>query len=1513
MTRSEEAQVEGVAIVGMSGRFPGARDVAQLWRNLRQGVEGRTALSEEQLEAAGVEPALRSHPDYVRAGFPLEEPEYFDAAFFGFTPREADVLDPQHRLFLECAWEALESAGCDSERFRGAISLFASSSLSSYMLRNLMTRPDVVRTAGSYSLLLANDKDFLPTRISHKLDLKGPSLAVQTACSSSLVAVHLACQSLLTGESDLALAGGVSVVFPQNSGYLYQEGMILSPDGHCRAFDEKSQGTVTGSGVGVVALKRLADALEDGDTIYAVIRGSAINNDGASKVGYTAPSVDGQAAAISEALAVAGVSADTLQYVEAHGTATPLGDPIEIAALHSVFAGHSRGPGTCALGSVKTNVGHLDAAAGVTGLIKTALALHHRELPPSLHFTRPNPRIDFSQGPFFVNTELREWRTDGGPRRAGVSSFGIGGTNAHAVLEEAPRPAPAASEPASPWQLLVLSARGEAALEAATDNLAAHLARHPELRLADVAHTLQVGRRRLSHRRVLVCRDTADAQQALASRDAQRLLSRTQEATQRPVTFLFPGQGAQHVGMARGLYTSEPTFRQHVDTCCDKLTPHLGFDLREVLYPPESRTEEATKRLVQTSVAQPALFVVEYALARLWMSLGVKPQAMVGHSLGEYVAACLAGVLSLDDALALVAARGQLMQRLPAGSMLSVALPEESVRPLLGERLALAAVNAPGLCVVAGPTDAVEALEAELARRGVEHRRLHTSHAFHSAMMDPILAAFEERLRGVRLSPPKIPYVSNLTGTWITAEQATDPRRWVEHLRHTVRFADGMKVLLAEPERVLLEVGPGQSLGSLARQCAGRAPELVVLPSLRGPRDTQPDHPHFLSTVGQLWLAGVKLDCAKLHAGQRRQRLPLPTYPFQRQRHWVEPGQANASAGPTQAPAPARKLELADWFHARSWKQVPLARRGAVRPGSRWLVLADGAGLGERLVERLRAAGAEPVLAHAAEDFVTHGPRRYALDPAQSEHLATLLGTLAAADFRPEHIVHLCGVSRTPEQEPVFGHGPVLALASALKARGLGDGLSLTVVASGTHDVSGGDAVSPERASVLGPCAVLPQELPGLRCRSIDVVVPEPGSRQEERLVTLLLEELTSSQDAGRGVAYRGGRRWVKGLEAVRLPEPEGTGRLRERGVYLITGGLERMGLALAEQLARAVQARLVLVGRTALPARAEWEARLAASGEQEPLAPLLRRLLALEKAGAEVLVARADVSQPELLQQAITQARERFGALHGVIHAAGEPERHAALPVEQAMRPEVEAGLKLQAQALYALADTLRGQALDFVALPSSLASFQGAHGLSLQAAADRFLDALAARQGESEGTPWLRLSWDGAHLQEDEAFAALARLLAAGGAARWVVSPEEPSSWRAALAQPTGDSPASEGTQPRGSAHPRPQLATAYVAPRDSIERGIADIWQELLGVDPVGIHDSFFELGGHSLLGTQVGARVREAFQVELPLRALFETPTVAGLALAVVQRRAAELDSESLESLLAELEQNPSQSR
>jgi phthiocerol/phenolphthiocerol synthesis type-I polyketide synthase E len=861
-----------IAIIGMSGAFPSAATVKEFWAGLAEGKEMIRFSGSAPMQPGSQKGRL------VPAVACMDGIELFDAAFFGIPPAEAEIMDPQHRIFLEHCWSALEDAGYDPGRYPGAISVFGGATTNTYLVHHLASRPDLMQRLDHVQLNIANGTDFLTTRVSYKLNLRGPSHAVQSACSTSLVAVHCACRSLLDFESDMALAGGVSVNVTLLDGYYYKQGGIFSPDGHCRAFDAEAMGTVFGSGVGVVVLKRLKDALADGDSIHAVILGSAINNDGLAKVGFSAPGVEGQAQVITEALACAGVEAESISYVECHGTGTTIGDPIEIRALSKAFGKGE--PDRCAIGSVKTNVGHLDAAAGVTALIKVVLGLKHKMLPPSLHFRSPNPGINFGDTPFYVNTTLKPWPDTDAPRRAGVSAFGVGGTNAHIVLEEAAT-RPTSRTPDTP-HVLALAAKTETALIQMAGNLAEHLAKHPELDLGDVAYTLQVGRQRFSWRRATVCRNHEQAIAALSqAKNVPAGWGIHSERITAPVAFLFPGQGTQHIGMGRELYREEPVFRSWFDRCLEILSPLLQRNLADVLFHGASTADE----LDLTWLAQPALLAIEYSLAQLWMSWGVRPQVMMGHSLGEYTAACLAGVMTLDDALYLVAVRGRLMQQADPGAMLAVSLAASEVESRLPSTLTVAAVNAPDLCVIAGHIEHIADFEQQLQREGIMCQRLRTSHAFHSALVENAMIPFHKEFAKVRLQRPEIPFFSCVTGTWIQKEQTEDPAYWIRQMREPVRFDAAAREILREP-RVLLEVGPGKTLCRLLRrQTDGRGAELVASLPTPGSAD---EHQTLLQGLGQLWEAGVLIDWPAVHQGQR-QRISLPTYPFERRRYWVEP------------------------------------------------------------------------------------------------------------------------------------------------------------------------------------------------------------------------------------------------------------------------------------------------------------------------------------------------------------------------------------------------------------------------------------------------------------------------------------------------------------------------------------------------------------------------------------------------------------------------------------------------
>ena len=1508
----EHDYIDKVAIIGMAGHFPGAKNLDEFWLNLRDGIESVSFFSDQELEASGVNPALLNDPSYVKAGILLENKELFDAAFFGYSPRQAEIIDPQQRLFLECAWNALESAGYDPQAYPERINVYGGAGINGYLFFNLASNPDLAQSVGFAQIRHSNRQDNLATRVAYKLNLKGSALTVQTGCSTSLVAVHLACQSLLDHECHMALAGGVCISSLGKTGYLYREGGIASPDGHCRTFDAKAKGTIGGDGVGIVVLKRLEDAIADGDIIHAVIGGSATNNDGSDKVGYTAPSVNGQAAVIAEALAMARSEAETISYVEAHGTGTVLGDPIEIAALTEAFRTTTDEKGFCAIGSVKTNIGHLDTAAGIAGLIKTVLALKHKQIPPSLHFETPNPKIDFVNSPFYVNAALSQWQTNGIPRRAGVSSFGIGGTNAHVILEEAPVLEP--SSRSRPWQLLVLSAKTSSALEAAAANLVRHCQKYPGLNLADAAYTLQMGRQSFDYRQMVVVRDLDDAEKVLESPDPQRVFTRFSEPTNWQVVFMFPGQGSQYVGMGRELYQTEPIFREQVDRCCDLLSSHLSVDLRAILYPSEAVTEAAAQQLKQTSFTQPALFVVEYALAQLWMAWGIKPQVMIGHSIGEYVAACLSGVFSLEDALALVAARGQLMQQLPEGTMLAVPLSKQALEPLLGEKLSLAAENAPVSCVVSGPTEAIDELQERLTQQDLEFRRLQTSHAFHSQMMDSIVEPFREQVSKIDLNPPEIPFKSNLTGTWITAAEAMDPSYWAMHLRKTVCFSEGIAELLQAPERIFLEVGPGQTLSTLIRK--QKVGEQVVVSSLRHPQNSSSDVAFLLNALGKFWLEGVQVDWSGFYRHEQRHRIPLPTYPFERKKYWIQ-AQPGVTPVTNYQERLRKKPNISDWFYIPVWKRSRLVEsfdnKEMGQQDACWLVFVDECGVGSLIVKRLQQDGQSVIVVKAGEGFAIIGDQSYVINPQQKDDYETLLQALRTLDKTPKTIIHLWGVTTDAQADAnikgfdtsqYLGFYSLLWLAQALGKQAVTDALQIAIVTNTLFDVIGNETFHPEKATVLGPCKVIPQEYPNINCHTIDIALSESEPQSQEKLIDQILAEIRLDLTDSL-VAYRGYHRWVQSFEAFPLETViPGKTRLRQGGVYLITGGLGGIGLTLAEYLAQSVQAKLVLIGRNGLPERDKWSEWLANHDDRHDVSHKILKVQALEAFGGEVLVIAADVTNLEQMQNAIALATERFGKVNGVIHNAGI----AGGGTIQLKTPQVAASvLAAKVKGTLVLDTIFRNSQLDFLVLSSALSSgsILGRFGQVDYCGANAFLDAFAHQKSSTGNLLTIAINWKAwqevgmavnapasnerkkrrqEFLKEGiapkEGVEAFSRILQSG-LPQVIISPGDLQAQieQRHLFDVTEEALASANIPQ--VLHSRPNLGNDYVPARNEVEQIIANTWQQILGIEQIGIHDNFFELGGDSVISIQIVSILKKKLNIDIPVVRIYERPTISSL--------------------------------
>ena len=1501
-----------IAIIGMSGRFPGAKDIDDFWHNLKNGVESISAFSEQELLDSGISPKLLENPNYVRARAVIPDTEMFDANFFGFSAKEAEYLDPQQRLFLEAAWKVIESAGYDPEKYSGLIGVYAGVSLNTYLLNNIYPTFDSEDLVSGYQLMLNSDKDFLPTRVSYKLNLRGPALNIQTSCSTSLVAVHLASEGLINGECDMALAGGVSIAVPQNTGYLYTEGMIFSPDGHCRAFDAQAKGTIAGSGLGIVMLKRLEDAIADRDYVYAVIKGSAINNDGALKVGYTAPSTEGQARVIAQAQTVAEVDPESITYVETHGTGTTLGDPIEIAALTKVFRQSTQKKQFCAIGSLKTNMGHLDAASGVGGLMKTVLALKHKLIPPSLHFEEPSPKIDFANSPFYVNTSLSEWESNGIPRRAGVSSFGIGGTNAHVILEEAPLLPPSTGSRSN--HLLLLSAKTSTALEQVSANLGKYLQENPELPLADVAYTLSCGRREFEHRRILVCQKTHEAAITLTYLDSSAVSSNRLQSPDRPVVFMFPGQGVQYVNMTRELYKTEPLFRQQVDLCSEILEPELELDLRQILYPQPEATQIAEQQLKQTAIAQVAIFVVEYGLAKLWQSWGIVPQAMIGHSIGEYVAATLAQVFSLEAALALVVTRGKMMQKLPSGSMLSISLSAEQVQPLLTEALSIAAINEATRCVVSGATEEIENLENKLVVQDVECRRLHTSHAFHSQMMEPMLDDFRERIKQESLKSPQIPYVSNLKGDWIEEEQATDPNYWVQHLRQTVLFAQGVEKLLSNPEQILLEVGPGRTLSSLTKRNPARHRQQLVLTSVRHPKEDKSDVVFLLTSLGHLWLAGVEVDWSAFYSQEQRYRVPLPTYPFERKRYWISPPKPGESEKATQQIA-GKQSDIAKWFYVPFWKRLPLLTDQRKTSLGNILLFIDEYGLGEQLATRLRQLGETVICVKVGDSFIKNSEEIYTLNPTQPDDYHAVFNELEETGCFPNSIIHLWSVTlntapnsesilETLDQSQALGLHSLIFTAQALGKHNLVNEFQIIAVSNNLQQVIGDEVIYPEKATLLGAVETIPLEYSNISCRSVDITIPDNGNSQQT--IEQLLDELQlkSSETA---IAYRGNHRWQPTFEQIKLDRPTQIAPpLKQEGVYLITGGFGGIGLTIAQYLAKTFKAKIILLGRSSFPPRQEWESWIVNHDENNAISYKIQQVQLLEKLGAEVLVMNADVADYQKLKASLTKAQKYFGQINGIFHTAGVADYEGMIQnrtkemTEKILAPKVKGTLVISS-----LLDCVDP---DFLILFSSIASVlsQFEFGQVGYVAANKFLDAFTSVQKRVKPNIFtVSINWDAwaevgmavdaktrqdkrkndlSNLELDhgilpsEGIEVIKHILGnASSSLQQVIVSTRNLSWLQSQSL-TNLLNSYNATAPQFK-HARPQLETAYIPPKNEQEIALIEIFESVLGCDKIGINDDFFELGGDSLIATTLIAKIKENFLVDINISEIFNLTTVA----------------------------------
>jgi acyl transferase domain-containing protein/acyl carrier protein len=1474
---------EQIAVIGVAGRYPESPDVRAFWQNLRNGRDCLHTFSADEMGALGLPAKYHQRENFVPRGSELPDASCFDARFFGFTPQEAAVMDPQSRVFLETCWEALEDSGYDPHRVAESIGVFAGSNPNDYAALLGVADPSDSLTA--FNQLIGSDKDFLATRVSHRLNLRGPALTLQTACSTSLVAIHLAVQSLLNFECTVALAGGVAVNLRQGVGYFAQPGMILSPAGTCRAFDAAAEGTTLGQGCGVAVLKRLSEAIADDDHIYAVVKASAINNDGAAKMSYTAPSEDGQAEVIALAHQLAGIESDTISYVEAHGTGTTLGDPVEIAALTRAFA-----PGTdrtqyCAIGSAKTNFGHTDAAAGITGFLKTVLSLHHGEIPPSLHFDTPNPSIGFESTPFYVNTELRPWERHGSPRRAGVSAFGIGGTNAHVILEEAPT-RPLIKVATSVPMILPVSARSEETVAAATDRVRAFVQGVGPDDLADVAFTLREGRTRLRHRRALVVpRDGSEIGEVSAiTFDSEPIL-----------VSLYTGQGAQYPGMTRGLVETEPVFAAAFDECIQRFEGLLGRPLRDLILG-EDHGSGDDHPINQTSLTQPALFAVEHAVTALLRSWGVVPDIVIGHSIGEFAAAVEAGVFSLDDAIRLVVERGRLMQSMEPGSMASVQLDADVLAGRLPENVAIAAHNAPGLSVISGPDTAVAEMVERLAEDNVRAAVLRTSHAFHSAMMDDAAEAFEATLTTVKLRPPTKPVLSNVTGRWLQPNEATDPAFWAAQIRKPVLFADCVSTVMKDNHDVaFIEVGPGRGLATLTTRNDDVDPHTVAVATMvRHPETELADQVTARAGVARLWCAGRAIDWEALGQADGR-RIPLPTYPFERIEHWAPERRHHLAlpffGEPSDAAVTVRNDEDT-WLWAPTWSRLP--DRPAPRDGRNngtVLAFVPDTGGGSALAEDLLREHGRVICVEHGDVFADEGDR-FVVRPGVDEDVAILVARSRDRGADIDTVVHAwtldSGAGSTADaidEELDLGVAAILSIARHLGPTGAD--VDLLIATHGTAQVYGDEPIVAANAALLGPARVAGLEFPSLRSRVVDLEagLDDPMARRQ------LLDELTLDGGQRTHIARRQQARWVPDVSPLPPAAHSGTTRIRRGGHYLVVGGTGGVGLSIADHLAREYGARLSLTSRSGRPTGADGS-----SPEAQRRADALD---IVEAQGHGLTVHVADATSPEAMASAVAVAEAEFGPIHGVISAVGVADGGGV--IQRRTSEQMHDSITSKVHGSLVLADTFGDRDLDFIALSSSVAAtlWHNRFGQVGYVTANAFVEAVAHQFPD---LPVVTIAWDdwmdiGMSVRSAEDFARtygdqvslvdeLNSFTPAEGVRMFERALE--SGQRVVVVSPTD-----LRDRIRDDVHEvSPFLAQATAAEiggeldvAQGVEALVRSAWRDLLGYEDLLDTDDFFDLGGDSLQAARLADRLSRALDTDVPLQVVFNNSTLEGMAAAV----------------------------
>jgi len=1475
--------IDSIAIIGMAVRMPGAMNAQQFWENLKTGTESISVFSKEEMLEAGLSPETVNHPNFVAAKGIMDEAELFDANFFGISPREAELMDPQHRVLMECAWAAMEDAGYVPENYPGNIAIFTSAGMNTYLPFNLMSNPHLLEQVGGFELSIYNDKDFVPTRIAYSMNIKGPAIDIGTACSSSLVSTHLACQHLITYQSDMTIVGGITIHLPQKMGHTHEPGAAYSPDSHCRPFDATPSGLIDGNGAAVIILKRLEDALRDGDKIHAIIKGSAINNDGSDKVGYSAPSVNGQAEVILEAQAAAGIDSSSIQYIEAHGTSTPLGDPIEMAGLTQAFRVSTDQIGFCGIGSVKSNIGHVDKAAGLAGLVKTTLALENELIPPSLNWQKPNPTLQIEKTPFYVVDKPTSWKRSSTPRRAGISSFGVGGTNAHAILEEAPivksSPSPRAD------QIITLSAKTRPILEAYAKNLAKHLSSNPSLSLADVASTLARGRKVFPHKLAITC-SSIEA----AMTDLQNYKFFEEKNIPNPI-FMFTGQGSQYAGMAKELYQEEIIFKNAIDECADFLKKEFDHDIRKILFPAPADFEKSNQLLQETSITQPCLFSVEYAIAKLFIFWGIKPKAMIGHSLGEYVAATIAGVFSLSDALLLVVKRSQLMQSMDSGSMLSVSLSVAAVMEDLRELnipLDIAAENAPELSVVSGSKSDVNKYQSILESRGTACSLLKTSHAFHSRMMEPMLSSFENFLKTISLHSPAIPLISNLTGAWLSDQECKSPEYWSKHLRKTVLFSQGIKRLNTEIQNPLyIEIGPGRTLSQLTQFNLNiNLSSSHIIASLPQATEKKSASKFLLENLAKIWLKNQEINWDAFYANENRLKLSLPTYPFERTRYWIEPGKPQNKSQTKDAHLEARQVDPNLWFYTNTWKSIA-SLPSSNQDQSSYLIFTQSDLAANPIQSQLISLGHSVTTVCPGSEFLEDDSRNYYADFNNIDHLHQLSTSLQKKGVNFQSIVFIA-----PKIDEAFNASS--SLLNIIKVFGIASAsskLQLKVICSGIFNIFGESNLVPSTATLLGLMKTFRYEFPLMKCALLDI---------DLKLLSLeaihpKLMEWICSPNLNLLLALRANQFWMETIEPIDLAALKSESLLKKNASYFILGGLDGIGYAFAKTIAENVQCNLIL---------SSADINFLSNSD------ITQKINTLEKMGSTIFSMYLD---PIELMPGINRASTfASGGITGIINSHDMSTHKPMGLIQDTNQLNIAEYLTSQQSTLEQLRSFVDSAKPSFCIMMSSLSSKIGGIGQGIDAMAGNLINSFVQLQNVNSSTPWAVLNWD---RWEENKYAQLSGFTPEEGSVAFhkalgllrletiIIASNNPQyRMESAVLKALGSSQENDTDE---NLYSRPDIDVEFSEPVTPNELALAKLWQNCLKINEIGVRDNFFDLGGHSLLAAQLIREIKQHFGINLDLGMFFSAPTIGELT-KVIEEQLSTNQTQSIEAELNQIE-------